>query len=199
MRVGDYKYMNKHTQVAKLVKEAYESSQEWFGQWMWENHVPVVAKKTEELSRRFGADDDIAVAGAWLHDFGDAFVHRNSEEHSAVTEEKSKQVLEKVGYSDEEIKKVLGEVIAPHSCRDGFLPTSIQGKVMATSDALAHFTTDFYVHFTWMHLPENKSFEEYRDWVEKKFEHDFYIKIFFDEVRDEVKDRVEVLKKVFVR
>lgn len=156
-------------------------------------------KKTEELSERFGANSDIAVAGAWLHDFGDAFVHRNSLEHTAVTGEKSRQVLEKAGYSSEEIEQVLQKVIAPHSCRDGFSPTTIEGKVMATADALAHLITDFYVHFTWMHLPENKTFEEYRDWVAKKLDHDFHKKIFFDEVRAEVEDRVEVLKEVFVR
>ncbi len=191
--------MNKHTKVAELVKDAYENSQEWFGKWMWKNHVPVVAKKTEELSNRFGAKTDISVAGAWLHDFGDAFVHRNSAEHASITVEKSSQVLEKAGYSREEIKEILEEVIAPHSCRDGFIPTQIEGKVMATADALAHITTDFFVHFTWMHLPENKNFEEYREWVSKKIEHDFNKKIFFDEVRAEVKHRVEVLKEVFIK
>ncbi|MCB9813557.1 MAG: HD domain-containing protein [Pseudomonadales bacterium] len=189
--------MDKYSRVANLVKEVYENSEQWFGQWMWKHHVPVVAKKTEELSERFGANLDIAVAGAWLHDFGDAFVHRNSKEHPLVTEEKSKKVLEKAGYSTEEIKKVLEEVIAPHSCRDDFIPTTIEGKVMASADALAHFMTDFFVHFTWMHLPENKTFEEYRDWVAKKIDHDFHKKIFFDEVREEVRDRVATLKEVF--
>ncbi len=190
--------MNKHVKVADLVKEAYENSQEWFGQWMWKNHVPVVAKESEELAERFGANADLAVAGAWLHDFGDAFVHRNSKEHNEISKVKSKEVLEKAGYSLEEIEEVLKVVIAPHSCRDGFLPTTLEGKVLSTADALAHITTDFFVHFTWMHLPENKSLAEYREWVAKKIEHDFQIKIFFEEVRAEVKNRVEVLKEVFV-
>lgn len=190
--------MDKHILVAQLVKEAYEGSQEWFGQWMWKNHVPVVAKKSQELAERFGANSNLAVAGALLHDFGDAFVHRNSEEHNKISKDKSRQILEKAGYSSEEIEEVLEIIIAPHSCRNDFLPTTLEGKILATADALAHLTTDFFVHFTWMHLPENKTFEEYREWVTTKIDHDFNKKIFFDEVRAEVKDRVEALKEVFV-
>jgi HD superfamily phosphodiesterase len=190
--------MIKHQKVADLVEKTYQNSSQDFAKWMWENHVPIVASNTEELSHRFNANADIAVAGAWLHDFGDAFVDRHSNEHDEVSKVEATKVLNASGYSDDEIKKVLGEVILPHSCKDGFLPTTIEGQVMATADALAHLTTDFYVQFAWKHLPEGKSYEQYLEWVAKKLERDCHDKIFFDEVREEVRHRYVVLKEVFV-
>ena len=190
--------MKKHQKVAELVAQAYESSQESFAQWMWANHVPVVAKKTEELAQKFGADEDLAVAGAWLHDFGDAFVHRHSDQHEEISENKAIEVLKQSGYSEQEINKILEEIIAPHSCRDGFLPEIIEGKVLATADALAHLTTDFYIQFTWMHLPENKTYDEFVEWVTEKLDRDFNSKIFFDQIKEEVRSKYEALVLVFI-
>lgn len=189
--------MLKYQKVAELVEQQYSQSEQEFAQWMWKYHVPVVAKNTEELAARYGADVDIAVAGAWLHDFGDAFVHRHAEDHDVISESKALKVLELAGYSPEEQTRVLQEVIAPHSCRDGNVPETIEGKVMATADALAHLTTDFYVQFTWKHLPENKNYQEFIVWVTEKLRRDFNDKIFFDEVKENVWDRYEALVEVF--
>lgn len=189
--------MSKHQKVAELVKQAYENSQQDFGQWMWKNHVPLVAKKTEELAKRFNADEDIAVAGAWLHDFGDAFMYRFDEQHEETSVGKAVEVLKKAEYSDLEIEQVMKEVIEPHSCKEGNFPTLIEGKVMATADALAHLTSDFYVQFAWKHLPDGKTYLEFLEWVAEKLERDFNAKIFFDEVKEEVRYRYEALKQVF--
>ncbi len=189
--------MTKHQKVAELVKQAYESSSEDFAQWMWKNHVPVVARKTEELSTRFGADADLAVAGAWLHDFGDAFMYRFAQGHEEVSQQKAKEALEQSGYSAAEVQLILEQVIQPHSCKDGELPTILEGKVLATGDALAHLTTDFYVQFAWKHLPDGKTYDQYLAWVAEKIERDFHSKIFFEEVKNEVQYRYEALKVVF--
>lgn len=190
--------MTKHQKVAELVKQAYESSSEEFAQWVWNNHVPLVAQKTEELAERFNANEDIAVAGAWLHDFGDVFIHRHAYEHHEISKIEAIKVLREVGYSDEEVKKVLEEVILPHSCKDGLFPTTIEGKVMATADALAHLTSDFYVQLAWKHFPDGKDYPEFLTWVDEKLERDFNAKIFFEEVKNEVHYRYDALKQVFL-
>lgn len=187
----------KHHKVAKLVEKAYIASKEDFAQWMWQNHLQFVAKKTEELSKKFGANEDLAVAGAWLHDFGDAFVHRYSDEHEEMSVSEAKKVLQNAGYSESEIKEVIDVVIEPHSCKKGNFPTTLEGKVLATADALAHLSTDFYIQFAWKHLPENKSYSEFIDWVNEKLDRDFNKKIFFDEVKNEVKNRYNSLLEVF--
>ncbi len=184
--------------VSQLATTAYEAASSDFAHWMLKNHVPLVAAKTEELSSRFGADPSIAVAGAWLHDFGDAFVHRHSDAHDKVSQKEAIKVLQQADYSEDQIAEILEQVIAPHSCKDGFLPTTVEGKVLATADALAHLTTDFYVQFAWMHLPEGKVYPQFLEWVGEKLERDFHTKIFFDEIKEEVRPRYEALWEVFL-
>ena len=191
--------MNKYQKVAQQVEKAYLACTEDFGKWMWKNHVPVVAQKAEELSIKYGADSDLAVAGALLHDFGDAFMYRFAKNHEEVSQTKAREVLSKSGYSKSQIETVMQEVIAPHSCRTGDeLPRTKEARVLATADALAHLTTDFYVQFTWKHIPEGKTYEEFLVWVTEKLDRDFNRKIFFDEVKEEVRYRYDALMEVFV-
>jgi len=186
----------KHQKVAQLVQEAYLSSKDGFARWMWDNHLQVVAKEATTLAEEHAANADLAVAGAWLHDFGDAYVHRHSPEHEQITTTESTRVLTTAGYSDVEIQNVLEDVIAPHSCRGGQLPKTLEGKVMATADAIAHLSTDFYLQFSWMHLPEGRTYAEYIAWVNEKLDRDFNNKIFFEDSQQTIKGRYEALKEV---
>ncbi len=189
--------MSNLNKLSDLVIKSYRNSGQEFAQWMLKNHLLLVSEKTEVLCDRFGANKNIAVAGAWLHDFGDAFVHRHDKDHANISTTEGIKLLKQSGYSQEEIKLVMEEVIAYHSCKNGNLPTTLEGKVMASADALAHLSSDFYLQFAWMHLPENKSFEEYKNWVKEKIYRDFADKIFFEEVKDEIKDRYLALKEIF--
>jgi len=192
--------MNKYQKVEQLVENAYLNSDDSFAQWMWENHVPVVAKKTKELSSKYNANLDLAVAGALLHDFGDAFANRFDSNHESVSESEARKVMLKAGYSENEIKEILQDVIAPHSCKKGDeLPKTKEAKILATADALAHLTTDFYIQFTWKHIPEGKTYEEFLTWATEKLDRDFNRKIFFDEIKDEVRYRYEALSELFVK
>jgi hypothetical protein len=190
--------MLKHQVVAQLVQDAYQASTEDFAQWMWQYHVPVVARFTTELAQKYQAEADLAVAGAWLHDFGDAFMYRFAPEHAEVSRQKAETVLKAAAYSETDIKTVLEKVIAPHSCQNGVIPSTLEGQIMATGDALAHLTTDFYVQFAWKHLPDGKTYPQFLDWVAEKLDRDYHLKIFFPEVQQAVKHRYQALKEIFV-
>lgn len=191
--------MNKHQHVEQLVTKAYASSSDALAHWMWENHLPVVAEKAEALSRQHNAKVALAVAGAWLHDFGDAFLDRHDKQFDAVSEKESRLALTKAGYTEQEVEEVLNEVIKPHECKGSVLPRTIEAKILTTADAYAHFMTDFYLSFCWMHIPRGKTLFEFIDWVTEKIERDYHTKIFFDEVRKEVQQRYEALRQIFVR
>ncbi len=190
--------MSRHQRVAELVEQAYATSDQDFAQWMWQFHLQIVAKKAAELADTYGADPDIAVAGAWLHDFGDAFTNRHSPDHEQISNKQGRLLLEKAGYLESEIDQVMDDVIAPHSCQNDFLPTTVAGKVMATADALAHLNTDFYLQFAWKHLPEGKNYQQYIEWVREKIERDFNTKIFFEAVKNKTRQRYLTLKELFV-
>lgn len=188
----------RYQKLSTSVASAYAQSDRKFGQWAWRNHVQVVAQNAEELSARFKANTDLAVAGALLHDFGDAFVERVDPTHAAITEQQGTDLLKISDYSPEEIVEIFQVIIPPHSCRDGEQPTTLEGKVLATADALAHLNTDFYLQFAWMNLPEvAHSFQEYQAWVQAKIERDFHHKIQFVEIKQETEARYIALRSVY--
>lgn len=189
--------MPKHDSLSSLVEQAYLNSQQSFARWMWQNHVPVVARFAQQLSHKYSADPDLAIAGALLHDFGDVFVNRHSPNHAEISRAEAIKLLHTAQYTDAQILTVLDQVIATHSCKDGQFPKIIEGKVLATADALAHLTTDFYLQFAWMHLPENLEFNEYKQWVQQKLQRDFTQKIFFEDERQQVSDQYQALSAVF--
>lgn len=186
-----------YKKVGELVKEIYLSSKQSIALWMWQNHLQFVAQKALEISDKHGANADLAVAGAFLHDFDDAFVSRHASNHEEISKQEAIKVLQKSDYSPQEIQEILEKVIAPHSCYEGNMPETLEGKVLATADALAHLTTDFYVQFAWKNMPDGKSYQEFLVWVSEKLERDFNDKIFFEEIRDEVREKYLALKLVF--
>lgn len=187
----------RHHRVAELVEQVYLSSKQNIALWMWQNHLQFVAQKALELSGKFNANADLAVAGAFLHDFGDVFVSRHANNHEEISKQEAIKVLQKADYSSQEIQEILENVIAPHSCYEGNMPETLEGKVLATADALAHLTTDFYVQFAWKNMPDGKSYQEFLVWVSEKLERDFNDKIFFEEIKKEVQEKYLALKLVF--
>jgi len=89
----------KHQKVAQLVEKAYLLSRNDFARWMWNNHLQFVASKAEELSNKLNANADLAVADAWLHDFGDGFINRHDKRHEEISELEATKVLNEAGYS----------------------------------------------------------------------------------------------------
>jgi len=187
----------RYSKVEELVKTAYTSSKADFAQWIWANHLPLVANKAKELSQKYDANSDIVVAAAWLHDFGDAFTNRHADNHEEISKNEAIKILQKCEYTIKEISYIMSEVIAPHSCKEGYLPKTVEGKILATADSLAHLNSDLYIQFTWKHLPENKNYQEYLIWVAEKLERDFHIKIFFEDEKKSVQNRYDSLKEVF--
>lgn len=162
--------------------------------WLYANHIFIVAEYAGDLADRFGANKELAVAAALLHDVADAVMSRFDPRHEEETVKIAKLFLRDSGFSDEESKVIVDDAIKFHSCRDGKYPKTLEGKVMATADALVHLKTDFYKRGVQTKREEGESDERIRSWALPKIERDFHDKILFDEVRDEVKTDYERLK-----
>lgn len=194
--------MNKLKFLYTLTEEIYAPNKDkstpdgvW-AYWAWENHVKVVAKNAESLCDSHPeANREFAVAGALLHDIADATMSRFDPKHEEECDNIAQDLMVKAGYSSEEIKKILKEVIAPHSCRE-LLPSIIEGRILATADGMAHFLTDFYTYFCWNHYGR-QDYAEFKKWVLEKIERDYTIKISFEDIRDLVKSNYEGLKVIF--
>lgn len=164
--------------------------------WGYRNHVLVVADGAEKLATAHGADVELAVAGALLHDIADTVMARSNPGHAAQSLAIAKELLRKTGFSEAHTAFIIDEVIKPHSCND-VIPTTLEGKVVATADGAAHFITDFYLVFCWRHYGPKDDYEAYKAWVRQKLEKNIGKKLFFDEVRQEVTPRYEALKLIF--
>lgn len=188
-------------QLEKKVRALYQtntlSGDKW-GEWLLTNHVLVVADYTTKLAARFSARAEIARAAALLHDIADAVMPRDTPEHESESLRIATQLLQETGYSDNDIALVVEDAIRYHSCHDGKAPQSLEGKILATADALGHLKTDFYLYAAWA-FGKDRSLDAYKAWARKKIERDFHAKILFDEVKQETKHDYEILKELVAR
>jgi HD superfamily phosphodiesterase len=163
--------------------------------WFYEGHV--AAKYSEEIAHKVGANVEIAVLAALLHDIARTQGIMDEPELMNKSLEGTQQLLAAHGYSAGEIAQVK-RAIVNHGCHDA-LPQTEEGKVMASSDALAHLMTDFYLTLArnreWFN--DHGTLEEYQNWVLKKIERDYRRKIFYPEYRKLASKRYEALKVVF--
>lgn len=180
-------------EVDKLYREATTN----MGKWMWRNHTQWVAERSQKLAEKYGADVEKVYCAALLHDLGDAKYERGHADFETWSWEKGKEVLKNVGFRKHERDEIL-EAVRTHSCHPGHLPATVEGKVLATADALWHLQTNFFPVILYMHRPESThTYEEWQDWFATKIERDFNAKIFFEDEKTAVKGEYESLIKVF--
>jgi HD superfamily phosphodiesterase len=178
--------------IDALYKAKNPARAEW-ADWLHENHVFLVAEKAGELADRFGANKELAMAAGMLHDVADAVMGRHDARHAEESERMARALLRECGFSEEEIQTVVDDAIVFHGCHQGNAPKSLEGKVMATADALVHLSTDFY-EFAIQQMRQTKTNAEIGQWVFPKLERDFNNKVLFDDVREEARPDYETRK-----
>lgn len=188
--------MERSKLVFAEVCNLYQASDTSMGKWMWRNHIQWVANKAQELAKKYSANSEQVYCAALLHDLADSHYERGHADFDAWTWEMGKVILKKAGFRHNERKTILAAV-STHACHPGYLPTSLEGKVLATADAVWHLQTSFFPVILYMHRPEEThSYEEWQDWFKVKIERDFGPKIFFEDEREEVRADYEALKRV---
>lgn len=190
--------LTKLEEEVKALYDARDPAREEWADWLAVHHVPVVADYATELAKRFGGNNDLARAAALLHDIADVNTDRFDPEHEAKSLAIARELLMRCGYSEVEVQLIADDAIRYHSCHDGQVPTSLEGKILATADAMAHLKTDFYLYALYQRS-KRESLADFKVWASKKLERDYHIKIRFDEVRSETRAEYEVLRTLFTR
>lgn len=195
------KTMEKLQKLEQRVKDLYQEGNpnraEW-ANWLADNHVFVVADYATELAKKYGANEELARVAALLHDIADVKMKRNDSTHEEESLRMARELMQEAGYDEEVIRLVVDDAIRYHSCHGDERPESVEGKILATADSLAHLKTDFYVFATWA-LGREKTLEEIKEWVLKKIDRDLNNKILFDDVREEVTPDYNLIKELFSR
>jgi putative nucleotidyltransferase with HDIG domain len=167
-----------------------ENTVKEFYQDFWHIHILPVMKYSKEMALKYGADQDVVCLGALLHDI--AYLH-DIEPHDEIGSVKAFEMLKAAGFDDEVAEKVRG-VVLKHSCRDEHQPITLEEKIVATADAMAHLSAPFY---EWVGRYSKKNFWDLIARDLEKVERDFNEKIFFEDEKAAVEGEYNVLKKWF--
>ena len=177
-------------QIKRIIKEECfkpENNTVWF----YNAHLLAVEKNTKFLLARVPkANKEIVMLGAWLHDL--QHVKKMKGNHEQIGASEAGKILKKFNYSLKEIKKVK-EIISTHSCNKK-QPKSVEAKILATADAMAHYYNDFYLAICALGDRDAKT---YKKWALEKLKRDYSKKIFFSFAKETVKERHDILCKLF--
>lgn len=190
--------MGRLSKVIEIVKGYYDKKNpviDW-NSWVLEGHVKAVARWVEDISKKYEFDKESSLAAAYLHDLAYAWTDKFDPDLDEKSETEARKVLKEASFPEEKITFIVDKIIHGHSLLDGKEPENIEAKVLASADALAHFTTDFYLVICWNNYLF-KDLATYKKWVLEKIERDLNKKIFFEEYRELAKPFYMSLKTLF--
>ncbi len=194
--------MDRISSLTHLVRDFYESHRDsWIPYWteyLYEHHIFFVADMARDLSVEFWVDPEFSVAASLLHDIADAIVDRTHPDHMKISEMTALDLLLQSGFSEDERRTIVYDIIRLHSCHGWVRPPSLEGKIMTSADAIWHLESDFYEFAIAQKIRKWESLESIRKWWLAKIERDFFAKICFDEVRERYRGEYEKCKQLFL-
>ncbi len=135
-------------------------------------HIKLVVKETKWLCKFYPkADKEIVETAAWLHDVGQTWFGKppyknwkNNEEHHLLGKKISEEFLVSIAFPKNKIAKVL-HCIESHRTSKPPEPKTIEAKIVASADNLAHFTGFEYLRQN----PGEKAFAKLERDLKSKF------------------------------
>lgn len=160
-----------------------------FYSWFWDIHVKPVIEYSKQMAEKYEADVEAVWLGAMLHDIARL---TDEEPHDELGSAKAYKMLIDRGF-DEQLAVRVKNIILTHRCRK-YPPETLEQKIVASADAMAHFLPPFYL---WIAKYSNKNFAEIMEGNLRKVERDFGDKIFFEDEKVLVEEQYKMLKKWF--
>jgi len=168
----------KHSFSDQDTKEFYNN--------FWNIHIKPVIEYSKKMAEKYNADMEAVWLGAMMHDIARL---TDEEPHDEVGSEKAYTMLIERGFDKELAEKVKG-IILTHRCRK-YPPETLEQKIIASADAMAHFLPPFYL---WIAKYSSKNFEGIVEGNLRKIERDYNEKIFFEDEKVMVEEQYKVLK-----
>jgi len=182
--------MNKVQKIRQMVSEKAKKGDE-FSEFFFTYHVSVVVKYALALARKLGADREVVEIAAWLHD-STIGTHGNKE-HNITGAQEAERLMRKLGYPENKIKMVAHAIIS-HRCKKGYFPRTLEAKILATADAVAHLDT--FMFLPWIAKRNGLGVKETFEWIAEKFDRDWEKKIFFPQTKKSVRGKFQTRKKL---
>lgn len=155
----------------------------------WHYHIAAVIDIAKQLAKDYQADMLVVWLAAMLHDISKL---SEKEPHEKYGSDMAYEMLVQEGFDKETALKVKSAILT-HRCKNN-PPTTLEEKIVASADAVSHFTAPFYLWFMrYLELEVSLLMEK----SAYKLERDFNEKIFFEKERESVRAEYETLKKWF--
>ena len=185
------KYMNKKiNQIKNLIKKECLNSN-FVHDWFFPVHLLGVEKFAKNLLKKLPkADKEVVLLGVWLHDL--QRIRGKKGDHAKVGARETEKVMKRFRYPKETISHVK-EIISAHSCNTHLMPKTLEGKILASADAMSHYINDFYLIIA---TTGESNLNDFKKWALEKITKDYNKKIFFGFAKKLIEKRHKVLKEI---
>lgn len=121
--------------VREIIKEECRKCKRYSSN-VWGQHVKLVVNYSKMLAENLHADEQIVELAALLHDLGS--IRFGEENHETTGQQEAEKVLKEIGYPQKTIDQVK-ECIRTHRGSLDLKPKTLEAKILANADAMAHF------------------------------------------------------------
>lgn len=159
--------------------------------WFYSAHLEGVEKFAKILLKKLPkADPEIVLLGVWLHDL--QRIRGIKGDHAKIGAIEAEKVMRQHQYSEEIIEHVKKMILA-HSCNSQVMPKTLEGKILASADAMSHYINDFYLTIA---TTGKRNLTDFKTWSLEKLDRDYNKKIFFDFAKKMIEKRHRILKEM---
>lgn len=123
--------------LEKEIKERCESPNNFFGKDSY-YHIKAVVKNATFLAQEYGADAEVVIIAAWLHDIASITSYDLYKEHHIHGSRIAKEILDGKGYPSEKIALVQ-KCVLNHRGSEIKEKSSLEEICVADGDAVSHF------------------------------------------------------------
>ena len=179
--------MDRVDSVRELVKREAERSG---SPGQFSLHIVPVHDYAVKLAGITGADMEVVELAAWLHDL--TRIKIGPEDHHRTGAEEAVKILKGLGFPDKTISHVRDCILTHRSVERDEPPKTIEAKIVATADAMAHYDTiPMLIVYK---FGKTGSLKEAIEWVLAKVNRGWESKMLIPEAREMVKDKYEAAR-----
>jgi uncharacterized protein len=176
-------------EVRKFVEEESNKPTSKYGSEPFTYHFAQVAKYSGQLADKLGADKEVVLISAWLHDIGS--IIKGRENHHITGPEIAWEKLEELGYPSEKIELVKKCILSHRGSQDNNRET-IEEKIVADADAMSNFDNIpgiFKAAFVYEGLEQGEGGRSVMQKLDNKWN-----KLHFEDSKDIIKPKYEAIK-----
>lgn len=161
-----HNYKKIRQEVCETVKEAAYSPDNKFSSTVWAYHILPVVEHSLRLGRELKADLEVLELASLLHDYAALVNYKYYKKHHIYGARLAGDILNNLGYPKDKIKQIQECIF----CHRGSVPMNkktIEAKILASADAMAHITEMPDIFFLAFHVHGLETYEGCQ-WIKGK-------------------------------